>query len=143
MAIDYQLSRFHRAQDQDYQAALSEIRSGRKRSHWMWYIFPQMKGLGFSSLADYYGISGLEEAREYLNDPVLKDRLTKISQALLDLPGNDPVDVMGVPDYLKLRSSMTLFALAAPDEPVFQLVLDKYYNGEPDSQTIRLLERQQ
>ena len=141
--MDYQLSRFYRVQDQDYQQALSEIKSGRKRSHWIWYVFPQLKGLGYSSLADYYGISGLDEARAYLKDPVLGRRLVEISSALLDLEKNDPVDVMGIPDHLKLRSSMTLFALADPDEPVFQKVLDKFYGGKPDRQTINLLKKQQ
>ncbi len=123
----YDLSRFHKAQARDYKTALSEIRSGRKRSHWMWYIFPQIKGLGHSDMADYYGISNLEEAKDYLADPILKERLTEISSALLALDSRDAKAVMGVPDNLKLRSCMTLFAIADPDEEVFQKVLDKFY----------------
>ena len=109
MSISYNLERFHCAQESSYPTALAEIRAGRKSSHWMWYIFPQMKGLGYSSMAAYYGIDGLEEAKVYLNDPVLRSRLVEISSALLKLPGSDAGAVMGYPDNLKLRSSMTLF----------------------------------
>lgn len=132
------LSRFHRAQARDYDTALAEIRSGRKRSHWMWYIFPQIAGLGFSSTAAFYAIRDLDEARAYLADPVLRGRLLEISGALLELPGSDPGAVMGYPDDLKLRSSMTLFALAEPDCPVFPAVLDKFYGGRRDERTVAL-----
>lgn len=137
----YDLSRFHKAQERDYKTALSEIRSGKKCSHWMWYVFPQIKGLGHSDLADYYGINNLEEAKEYLADPILKGRLTEISSALLTLNSNDAKAVMGVPDNLKLRSCMTLFAIADPDEEVFHKVLDKFYGGEKDKKTEMLLAR--
>ena len=136
---EYDLSRFHQAQERDYETALSEIRNGRKRSHWIWYIFPQLKGLGFSSMADYYGIDGMGEAKAYLRDDLLCRRLVEISEALLALETSDPGAVMGYPDDLKLRSCMTLFALADPDEPVFQKVLEKYYAGRKDPQTVRLL----
>ena len=137
--MGYDLTRFHAAQERDYEIALSEIRAGRKRSHWMWYIFPQLKGLGHSGLADYYGISGIDEAREYLADPVLRRRLVEICTALLSLDGNDARAVMGAPDDLKLRSCMTLFTIADPEETVFKKVLDKFYEGEKDKVTIMLL----
>ena len=134
----YDLSRFHKAQQGSYETALAEIRSGRKRSHWIWYIFPQIQGLGFSSTAQYYAIENLEEAKAYLADPVLRERLLEISNALLELDSCDPSEVMGYPDDLKLRSSMTLFSLAEPECTVFRDVLDKFYNGQEDSRTIAL-----
>ena len=134
----YNLSRFHKAQQSSYKTALAEIRSGRKRSHWIWYIFPQIQGLGFSSTAQYYAIENLDEAKAYLADPVLRERLLEISNALLALDSCDPSEVMGYPDDLKLRSSMTLFSLAEPECTVFRDVLDKFYNGQEDSRTIAL-----
>lgn len=136
----YDVSRFTEAHKRAYPTALAEIRRGRKMSHWMWYIFPQVAGLGFSSTAQYYAISGLEEARAFLADETLRSNLVEISSALLQLPGDDAEAVMGWPDCLKLRSSMTLFKYAAPDEPVFQQVLDKYYRGEDDFRTMDLLD---
>lgn len=133
------LDRFLDAQRGDYAAALTEVRRGRKTSHWMWYIFPQIAGLGQSSTARYYSIRDLEEAREYYAHPVLGQRLREISGALLDLRGSDPVAVFGGIDSMKLKSSMTLFAVAAPDDPLFQQVLDKYYGGEQDALTLRIL----
>ncbi len=133
------LDRFLDAQRGDYAAALAEVRRGRKNSHWMWYIFPQIAGLGQSSTARYYSIRDLEEAREYYAHPVLGQRLREISGALLELRGSDPVAVFGGIDSMKLKSSMTLFALAAPDDPLFQQVLDKYYGGEQDALTLRIL----
>lgn len=133
------LDRFLDAQRGDYAAALAEVRRGRKTSHWMWYIFPQIAGLGQSSTARYYSIRDLEEAREYYAHPVLGQRLREISGVLLDLRGSDPVAVFGGIDSMKLKSSMTLFAVAAPDDPLFQQVLDKYYGGEQDVLTLRIL----
>lgn len=133
------LDRFLDAQRGDYAAALAEVRRGRKTSHWMWYIFPQIAGLGQSSTARYYSIRDLEEAREYYAHPVLGQRLREISGALLDLRGSDPVAVFGGIDSMKLKSSMTLFAVAAPDDPLFRQVLDKYYGGEQDALTLRIL----
>lgn len=133
------LSRFHRAQQTDYPRALEEIRSGRKQSHWMWYIFPQLKGLGRSSMAVYYGIRDLEEAKAYLADPVLGARLTEISEALLALDTDDATAVMGQPDDVKLRSCMTLFDTAAGAPGVFRRVLDKFYHGQKDARTLELL----
>ena len=133
------LARFLDAQRGDYTVALAEVRRGRKTSHWMWYIFPQIAGLGQSSTARYYSIRDLEEAREYYAHPVLGQRLREISGALLELLGSDPVAVFGGIDSMKLKSSMTLFAVAAPDDPLFQQVLDKYYGGEQDTLTLRIL----
>ena len=133
------LDRFLDAQRGDYAAALAEVRRGRKTSHWMWYIFPQIAGLGQSSTARYYSIRDLEEAREYYAHPVLGQRLREISGALLELRGSDPLAVFGGIDSMKLKSSMTLFAVAAPDDPLFQQVLDKYYGGEQDALTLRIL----
>ena len=128
----YDLNRFLSAQRRDYAAALREIRSGRKRSHWIWYIFPQVAGLGMSSTSQFYAISGLDEARAYLSEPTLRAHL-------LELEESDPTAVFGFPDDLKLRSSMTLFAAAAPDEPVFSAVLDKFFGGQPDTRTLQIL----
>ena len=133
------LDRFLDAQRGDYAVALAEVRRGRKASHWMWYIFPQIAGLGQSSTARYYSIRDLEEAREYYAHPVLGQRLREISGALLELRGSDPVAVFGGIDSMKLKSSMTLFALAAPHDPLFRQVLDKYYGGEQDVLTLRIL----
>ena len=133
------LYRFVKAQQYDYDTALREIRAGRKRSHWMWYIFPQLQGLGFSSTAQFYGIRDLEEAKDYMEHPILGARLVEIGQALLTLETSDPGAVMGYPDDLKLRSCMTLFELAAPDQPVFAQVLEKYYGGHRDRRTLELL----
>ena len=133
------LSRFVKAQETDYEIALSEIRSGHKRSHWIWYIFPQIAGLGFSSTAQYYAIKDRAEAEEYLKNDLLRERLIEISEALLQLESNDAGDVMGYPDDLKLRSSMTLFHEVDPEIDVFQKVLDKFFEGKPDQRTIELL----
>jgi uncharacterized protein (DUF1810 family) len=133
------LDRFLKAQEEDYETALSEIRSGHKRSHWIWYIFPQLKGLGFSSTSEYYGINGLSEAKSYMENEILRARLIEISEALLTLESSDAEDVMGYPDNLKLMSSMTLFAEAAPEEKVFQRVLDKFFGGKKDQRTLELI----
>ena len=137
----YDLSRFLEAQKNSYDTALREIRAGRKRSHWMWYIFPQIRGLGYSAMAQHYAIRDLGEAREYLRHPLLGPRLIEISEALLSLDEPDPRRVMGSPDDLKLRSCMTLFQCAAPDQPVFGKVLDKFYGGRPDERTLEILNR--
>jgi uncharacterized protein (DUF1810 family) len=130
------LSRFIDAQsDGIYEQALTEIKGGRKQSHWMWFIFPQMEGLGFSGTAQFYGIQGLAEAKAYLADAVLGPRLREICAALLALDTSDPHKVFGSPDDMKLRSSMTLFALAAPEEKLFADVLGKYYDGKRCSKT--------
>ena len=133
------LERFVEAQARDYETALREIRGGRKRSHWMWYIFPQLRGLGCSSTAQFYGLRDLQEARDYMAHPLLGPRLIEISEALLTLATDNPGAVMGYPDDLKLCSCMTLFELAAPEQPVFARVLEKYYGGRRDQRTLALL----
>lgn len=137
--MNYDLSRFVRAQQSDYRRALSEIRNGKKVSHWMWYIFPQLKGLGQSYASEYYGIADLSEAKAYLSDPVLGARLVEICEALLSLETNDAPEVMGYPDDMKLRSSMTLFDEASEDSDVFRRVLDKFYGGQKDHLTLGML----
>lgn len=137
----HNLERFLTAQESDYKTALNEIKSGRKRSHWIWYIFPQLKELGFSYNAKFYGIENLDEAKSYLAHPVLGSRLIEISQALLNLQENDPHRVMGYPDDLKLKSCMTLFAFASGEkDSVFHKVLEKFFNGKADENTVNLLE---
>ena len=138
---DFGLQRFVEAQDRDgtYEQALRELRAGRKRSHWMWFVFPQVAGLGRSGTAQHYAVSGLAEARAYLAHPVLGARIRECATALTGLDPSDPVAVFGPVDAQKLRSSMTLFAAAAPDEPVFRQVLDKFFDGaEDDATTSRL-----
>lgn len=135
----YDLDRFKEAQAEDYETALEEIKRGRKESHWIWYIFPQLKELGFSSTAKYYGIDGLDEAKAYMADGELRRNLLEITDALLRQPDTDIHRVMGSPDDLKLRSCMTLFEAAAPDQSVFAEVLDKFYGGERDAATLKLL----
>jgi len=132
----FDLERFVRAQDGGtYDEALRELRDGAKRGHWMWFVFPQVAGLGRSPTAQRYAISGLEEAHTYLAHPVLGARLLECAQALLALPGRDPGAVLGPVDAVKLRSSMTLFEAAAPDERVFGEVLERYFDGERDAAT--------
>lgn len=133
------LDRFIKAQELDYNIAQMEISEGHKRSHWMWYIFPQLKGLGESLTADYYGIEDLNEAMEYLNNEYLYNNLINICKTLLVLESNDAESVFGYPDNLKLQSCMTLFSLANPKEQIFMEVLNKFYNGELDVNTLELL----
>ncbi|UOQ71058.1 DUF1810 domain-containing protein [Hymenobacter cellulosilyticus] len=133
------LQRFITAQSSDYATALAEIKAGRKRSHWMWYIFPQIQGLGFSETAKFYAIRDQQEAEAYRQHPVLGARLVEISQALLGLPGADANRIMGSPDDIKLKSSMTLFGALSGADPVFQQVLDKFFGGAADTKTLQLL----
>ena len=135
---DFDLGRFVTAQDHGdiYDRALTELRRGRKQSHWMWFVLPQVAGLGSSGMAQKYGISSRSEAAAYVAHPVLGERLRACVGALLDLPGDDPVQVVGAVDSLKLRSSMTLFEAAAPDEPGFAAVLEKYFRGQRDQATL-------
>jgi uncharacterized protein (DUF1810 family) len=132
------LERFVESQDGVYDDALAELTAGRKRTHWMWFVFPQIAGLGSSPTAQRYAIGSLDEARAYLAHPVLGPRLRECARALLALEGRSARDILGYPDDLKLRSSMTLFARAADDPEVFQAVLDRYYDG-PDPLTVKLL----
>ena len=133
----HDLQRFVTAQDAGgtYQRAAAELRRGRKDSHWMWFIFPQIAGLGFSPASRTYAISSLEEARAYLAHPVLGPRLTECAAIVAGLPGRTAEQVFGEIDAVKLRSSMTLFMRAAPAEPVFRQVLDQYFGGAPDPET--------
>ncbi|MBQ2952321.1 MAG: DUF1810 domain-containing protein [Clostridia bacterium] len=133
------LERFTQAQDRIWPAVLEEMRAGCKRSHWMWYVFPQLRGLGRSHRAGYYGLCGLEEARAYWAHPVLGARLREVCGIIAGLEGSDPLLLMGYPDNLKLCSCMTLFARVAPEEPLFRRVLEKYYGGQEDAQTLALL----
>ena len=137
-SMNNSLDRFLIAQEHSYDTALREIRAGRKRSHWMWYIFPQIAGLGMSYTAQLYSIADIDEARQYIEHPVLGERLIEISRALLTLASSDATAVMGYPDDLKLRSCMTLFAQVS-DDPVFKAVLDKFYGGRADTRTLELL----
>ncbi len=138
----FDLTRFTEAQEAVYAAVLAELRDGRKRTHWMWYIFPQVDGLGVSSTAKYYAIKNIEEARQYLAHPVLGVRLRECAEVLLAVEGRSASEIFGFPDDLKLKSSMTLFAHVSGDsDSVFVRVLDKYFHGEPDSKTIELLEK--
>ncbi len=131
----YNIARFIEAQENIYPTALRELREGRKRSHWMWYIFPQLQHLGHSYNAKFYGISGIEEASEYLNNPILAQRLREVSDAILILSTDDAVEVFGSIDSRKLKSSMTLFDIVSPND-IFARVLDKYFNGQRDDLTI-------
>ncbi|MCD6018855.1 MAG: calpastatin [Bacteroidetes bacterium] len=133
------LKRFIKAQAQDFKIALAEIKKGKKRSHWMWYIFPQLKGLGFSETSKYYGIESLEEAKEFLNHSELGQNLVTITSELLKLDKTNATEIFGTPDDRKLLSSMTLFSLVTPENPIFQHVLDKFFDGKKDDRTIQLL----
>jgi uncharacterized protein (DUF1810 family) len=135
----YDLNRFVRAQEDDYQHALSEITSGRKRTHWMWYIFPQFDGLAFSSTSKHYAIKSVDEARAYLEHPVLGPRLVNCAEAVVRLEGRTAAEVFGSPDDLKLKSCATLFAHVSPHGSVFDRLLDKYFRGERDARTLELL----
>ncbi len=134
------LKRFLDAQENDYEVALSEIRNGRKQSHWMWYIFPQIAGLGFSSTSKFYAIKDRSEAQNYLAHPVLGERLVEISNALLEVEGKTANQIFGSPDDVKLKSSMTLFGALENTNPIFQKVLDKYFNGAKDGRTLELID---
>ena len=137
MSDRFDLQRFVQAQNNDgtFDQALRELHAGRKHSHWMWFVFPQVSGLGSSPMAQHYAVTGLEEARAYLAHAVLGRRLVECARALTALEETDAVRVFGPVDCQKLQSSMTLFALAAPDEPAFRQVLDHYFGGELDEGT--------
>jgi uncharacterized protein (DUF1810 family) len=136
---DFDFARFVEAQRGDYAGALDEIKSGRKQSHWMWYIFPQLEGLGHSPTARRYSIKSLAEARAYLAHPILGERLRECVEALLGIEGQTAHEIFGSPDDLKLRSCATLFAEVSPPASLFQRLLAKYFEGQPDRQTLRLL----
>jgi uncharacterized protein (DUF1810 family) len=138
----FDLSRFTKAQEGTYDSVLAELKSGRKRTHWIWFIFPQFSGLGHSPTSQHYAIKSIEEARQYLNHPVLGARLLECSKTVLGVEGRYVSEIFGYPDDLKLKSSMTLFASVAENpHSVFNSVLEKYFQGEQDARTLHLLER--
>lgn len=139
MESETNLQRFIKAQKSDYAIALSEVKDGKKRSHWMWYIFPQITGLGFSETSKFYSIKSLSEAGDYLKHPVLGPRLIEISNALLNLKSDNALAIFGTPDDQKLKSSMTLFSILPGTNPVFQAVLDKFFHGQKDAKTLEIL----
>jgi uncharacterized protein (DUF1810 family) len=140
-ADPFDLTRFVDAQTPVYRDVVEELRGGRKRSHWMWFVFPQLRGLGGSPMADRYGIASLEEARAYLRHDVLGPRLRECTRLVNEVQGRSVADIFGSPDDLKLRSSMTLFSRATDDNADFVALLDKYYGGEYDELTLRRLSR--
>ena len=141
MTMDSKLADFAAAQDPVYDAVLRELAAGRKESHWTWFIFPQMAGLGFSAMSERFGIASLDEARSYLKHPVLGARLRECVRLMLAQPSRDVRAILGSPDDLKFRSSMTLFAQADPAEPLFQAALERFFGGEPDALTLELLKK--
>ncbi len=138
--MDSKLERFINAQDKDYLTALNEIKSGKKRTHWIWYIFPQLVDLGHSNTAKYYGIKDEDEAREYLNNNFLRNHLIEISEELYKI-NDDIKNIMGYPDDLKVKSSITLFHYIDPNIKIFKKIIDKFYNGEEDEVTLDILRR--
>lgn len=142
MNTEPNLQKFINAQQGDYATALAEIKRGRKVTHWMWYIFPQIQGLGFSETSKYYAIRNITEAQEFLKHPVLGPRLIDICSALLDLKSQDAHAIFGSPDDLKLKSSVTLFASLPEADPVFDKVLDRFFNGARDHRTLEILGKQ-
>ncbi len=140
MADPFDLERFVRAQEGVHDTALAELRAGRKRTHWMWFVFPQVAGLGASPMARRYAIGSLAEARAYLDHPLLGRRLSECAEALLALEGREARDVLGYPDDLKLRSCATLFAAVAPPGSPFERLLARYYGGQRDPETLRRIE---
>jgi uncharacterized protein (DUF1810 family) len=135
----HNLARFLTAQEVSYAHALAELRAGRKRTHWMWFVFPQLDGLGSSPTANQYAIRSLDEARAYLAHPVLGPRLRECAEAVLGVEGRTAHEILGSPDDLKLRSSATLFARVSPPGSAFERLLAKYFGGEPDARTLQLL----
>ena len=135
----FNLGRFVQAQSGDYGKALSEITSGRKQSHWMWYVFPQFDGLGFSQTSRMYSIKSIAEAEAYLAHPILGRRLVECAEAALGVGGRSVEDVFGSPDDMKLRSCATLFASISPEGSVFHRIIDRFFGGEHDARTLRLL----
>lgn len=133
------IERFIKAHEMDYKTALSEIKAGQKRSHWMWYIFPQIAGLGMSSTAQYYAISDINEAKEYMENSVLGAHMLELCEALLSLKTNDATKVFGYPDDMKLLSSMTLFEKTVPEQKLFGAVIEKFYEGKRDRKTLDIL----
>ena len=139
--LKYSLSRYVDAQSNVYNSALDELKRGNKTGHWMWFVFPQIRGLGSSPTSEYYGIQDCEEAKKYLSDPVLGKRLIECANALLSISGITAEKIFGYPDVLKLKSSMTLFDTISDGNSVFLQVLEKYYQGQRDDKTLKLLDQ--
>ncbi len=137
----FELTRFISAQEMVYSRVISELRNGRKRTHWMWFIFPQIDGLGNSSTTKRYAIKSIKEAEQYLNHPILGKRLKECAEAILAIEGRSISEIFGYPDDLKLKSSVTLFSSLADSHPIFSSIIDKYFNGEQDIRTIKILEK--
>lgn len=140
-ADPFDLRRFLEAQEADYERALSELESGQKRTHWMWYIFPQLDGLGSSTMAKRYAIKSIEEATAYLKHPVLGSRLLECAEAVVHVEGRPIAAIMGSPDDVKLKSCATLFASVSPADSVFERILAKFYRGTRDDMSLQLLEK--
>ena len=138
-SADFNLQRFVTAQEKLYETVVAELKNGDKQTHWMWFIFPQIDGLGTSTFAKLYAIKSIDEAKAYFNHPLLGARLLECSQILLNIKNKSANDILGFPDYVKLQSCMTLFTLAFPSEKTFSDVLTKYYNNEKDIKTIKIL----
>ena len=142
MALDsFNLARFGVAQDQIYESVCAELRAGQKRGHWMWFIFPQLRGLGASEMAQRYAIGSRAEARAYHEHPLLGARLQECTRLLLGLREGSAEQILGFPDVLKLHSCLTLFAAVAPEAPVYRAALERYYGGRDDRRTLALLEQ--
>ncbi|HEX7458804.1 MAG TPA: DUF1810 domain-containing protein [Ginsengibacter sp.] len=139
MIADTGINRFIRAQENIYPQVVNELQNGKKTSHWMWFIFPQIEGLGFSSTSKYYSIKTIAEAKEYVMHPVLGKRLLECSTILLNIEGKSAESIFGYPDNLKLQSSMTLFSFTSPESTVFLNVLNKYFNNKKDQKTLDIL----
>jgi uncharacterized protein (DUF1810 family) len=135
----YNLKRFLDAQATTYDRALAELKAGQKRSHWIWYIFPQYRGLGFSAMSQKYAIQSLDEASAYLAHPILGDRLLECTTTVLGITGRSAYEIFGSPDDLKLRSCATLFAVVSPADSLFVQLLDRFYSGQRDTKTLHLL----
>lgn len=142
MNLEDGIERYLAAQENVYDQALREVKNGLKQTHWMWFVFPQIRGLGFTDYNIYFGLKDFNEAKQYLSHPILGKRLVEISQAVLSQQGKTAMEIFGRPDERKLRSCMTVFSLIEHSDPVFGKVLDKYYKGEKDEKTISILEAQ-
>jgi uncharacterized protein (DUF1810 family) len=138
MPDPHSLDRFVDAQQPVYAQVLAELRAGRKRTHWMWFVFPQLRGLGTSPMAQRFALASLDEARAYLAHPVLGPRLRECCDLMLQVPQRSALEILGSPDDLKFRSCLTLFGLAAPGDDLFRRCLDRFYDGEPDPRTVAL-----
>lgn len=137
--MEANLDRFLKAHEENYSKAIAELRSGQKRSHWMWYVFPQLKGLGSSETADYYGIRNIDEATNFLHHPILGKNLIRICKVLEGINGKSASEIFGTPDDLKLQSNLTLFSLVKETNPIFKQLINKYFDGKPDQRTLELL----